>query len=1020
MTRWRAAAGRYWPWAAIPLLAIPAFWGYTNGFPASADGFLHLLRTALLDVSLRQGILYPRWLPELVVGFGYPVFNFYGPATYYLAEGLHLLGLGFYQALMAAFVVMVVAGGYGMYLLAGATFGEQGRPWAALVAAVAYMYAPYMLLNVFIRGAIGEVGAQALLPWIFWSFNGLLRQPRPGRWVLPAALSLGALACTHNITLLFLPPALVAYVAVVWWPRLASQPGQRSWQRLGWAGASIAGAMGVGAFFWLPVLGERAYLSSTAYEVARQFIAVNTYTWQNFLGSSLLYTYVGSVPFRLGLVQLGLAAAGFVLARRRDAEWLYWLALALVASIGIGSWLLPIWLSNDLLLAAQFPWRLLVLVTVPLALFTGGCLSRVRSHLWQALGGAALLAVIIVANQPRLGPASSAPIDNSLINLPAIAQFETLTESVGTSSAQEFMPRWALFAPLDAASVVTSTAAAPVFKATAGGPLERVVEVDSTAPATVRFADFYYPGWRVLLDGSQALAAYPSTNLGLLTVDVPAGTHQVQAVWQGTGLEQWATYATLATLLVLALFQLRQPGLRWAAAVPAALLGFGLLVAFKPLPAPGAISPPAAAFEQAGLRLLGYRYDQATPGQLYLYPYWQTEQRPAPLRAHWRLTDSSGKQVSELDLTPYFGGGHTDNWPANTLVDDAYAIPLPPGMPAGSYDLWLELEPLAAPPAGPDANNQLVAHLALGAVPASQLAQPPQPLDARFGDSIALAGYGLRLNQKPVAAAARPAVRPGDELEYTLYWKALGPIAENYHSYIHLLDAHQNPIDKVDHLPGTWFRPPVLWDPFHLQADTYLLMIPSNAPGGLYWPRLGLYRSPELTGVPIQDAAGKALGTTLDLAPIKVVPPAPRPPEHLTTARFDDLATLWGYNLSLPAGGLRAGAAFTLTLFYRASGPGSVDYTHFVHLSGADGRVAAQDDAQPQQGVNPTSAWVAGEVIVDPIVMTIAPDTPAGTYTLSTGLYDPAASGARLAVFDRDGNELPDDSVVLTTLPVEP
>jgi hypothetical protein len=1014
VSRLRAVGLRYWPWVAIPVLAIPAFWGYAAGFPASADGFLHLLRTALLDTSIRQGILYPRWLPELVMGFGYPVFNFYGPTTYYLAEGLHLLGLGFYQALMGAFVVIVVAGGYGMYLLAAAIFGEQAGPWAPLVAAVAYMYAPYTLVNVFVRGAIGEVGAQALLPWIFWSFNRLLTQPRPGRWLLPAALSLGALPCTHNITLLFLPPALLAYLAMLWWQ------GSRSRPQLAWAGAGLVGAMGAGAFFWLPVLGERADLANTAYQVARQLIAGNSWTWRNFLSTSLVYGYTADVPFRLGLVQLALAVAGFVLARRRDAEWFYWLVLAVVAGIGIGSWTLPIWLSSDILLAAQYPWRLLVLVTVPLALFAGGCLSRVVSPVWRGLGGVALLAVIIVANQPHLGSGSTAPIDNTAINLPAITQFETLTEALGTSSAQEFMPRWAQFAPLDTSSTVTNSLAAPTFKAIAGGPLERVVEVTAAAPFALRFADFYYPGWRAFIDAGQPLAEYPSTNLGLLTVDVPAGTHQVRVVWQGTALEQWATVISLATLLALAVFQLRQPRDRWAAAVPAVLLAFGALVAFKPLPAPGAIAAPSATFDQANLRLLGDRFDQPNAGELYLYPYWQVEQQPAPLRAHWRLTDAGGKLVSEIDLPPYFGGGHTDSWPADTLVDDAYAFPLPPGMPAGNYDLSLQLEPLSEPPTDSGPNNKLIARLTLGAVPASEPARPAQTIDARFGASIDLAGYDFRLNQKPADAMSRPPVRPGDELDYTLYWKALGSIAENDHGYIHLVDAHQNPIAKSDHLPGTWFHPPVLWDPFHMQADTYQLTIPRDAPGGLYWPRLGLYHSPDLTSVPIHDATGKALGDSLDLPPVKVVPPAPRPPDHLTSARFDDLATLWGYTLNLPPGGLRTGTTFTLTLFYRSTGPGSVDYTHFVHLFGADGQMAVQDDAQPQRGVNPTSAWVADEVIVDPIVLTVAAGTPAGNYTLATGLYDPAAGGARLAALDDAGNEMQDDTVILTTLAVGP
>jgi hypothetical protein len=92
-------------------------------------------------------------------------------------------------------------------------------PLAALVAATAYMATPYLLTNAYLRGALGEVGAQALLPWIFWSFRRLVRDPRPARFVLPAALSLGGLAATHNITLLFAPPVLLVYLAVLAWPR---------------------------------------------------------------------------------------------------------------------------------------------------------------------------------------------------------------------------------------------------------------------------------------------------------------------------------------------------------------------------------------------------------------------------------------------------------------------------------------------------------------------------------------------------------------------------------------------------------------------------------------------------------------------------------------------------------------------------------------------------------------------------------------------------------------------------------
>ncbi|MCB9133044.1 MAG: hypothetical protein H6647_19150 [Anaerolineales bacterium] len=233
-------------WLLLPLLAIPAIWPLLKmGLPLSADGTLHLLRVVLLDHHISNGVLYPRWVPELFTGLGYPVFNFYSPLAYYLAELLHLIGLDFVAALIASFAVLIVFSGFGMYRLARDVLGSR-HTWAALVAATAYMYAPYLLTNVYIRGAIAEVGAQAWLPWVFWSARRMLTAARPSQYVVALALTLAGLALTHNITLLFTPLILAAYIMVVWVQT------DRSPVRLGWIAVGLVAAMGVSAFFWAP------------------------------------------------------------------------------------------------------------------------------------------------------------------------------------------------------------------------------------------------------------------------------------------------------------------------------------------------------------------------------------------------------------------------------------------------------------------------------------------------------------------------------------------------------------------------------------------------------------------------------------------------------------------------------------------------------------------------------------------------------------------------------------------------
>ena len=50
-------------------------------------------RLAELSYLLRGGEFYPRWAPNFYHGYGYPIFNYYAPLTYYLGSLIELLPL---------------------------------------------------------------------------------------------------------------------------------------------------------------------------------------------------------------------------------------------------------------------------------------------------------------------------------------------------------------------------------------------------------------------------------------------------------------------------------------------------------------------------------------------------------------------------------------------------------------------------------------------------------------------------------------------------------------------------------------------------------------------------------------------------------------------------------------------------------------------------------------------------------------------------------------------------------------
>src|SRR5262245_16277144 len=85
---------RRWPlYFALTLLALPALAPLLPpGLPRANDHLPHVYRLVELDALVRQGVWLPRWAPDLVHGYGYPVFNYFPYLAHYVAEFIHWFG----------------------------------------------------------------------------------------------------------------------------------------------------------------------------------------------------------------------------------------------------------------------------------------------------------------------------------------------------------------------------------------------------------------------------------------------------------------------------------------------------------------------------------------------------------------------------------------------------------------------------------------------------------------------------------------------------------------------------------------------------------------------------------------------------------------------------------------------------------------------------------------------------------------------------------------------------------------
>ncbi len=103
--------------------------------------------------------------------------------------------------------------------------------------------------------------------------------------------------------------------------------------------------------------------------------------------------------------------------------------------------------------------------------------------------------------------------------------------------------------------------------------------------------------------------------------------------------------------------------------------------------------------------------------------------------------------------------------------------------------------------------------------------------------------------------------------------------------------------------------------------------------------------------------------------------------------------------------------SFTLSLYWQADGPTDTDYTVFTHLIAADGFNRVGQDNPPVWGTYPTTAWQAGEQVVDKYTLTIPAGSPPGDHRLRVGWYR-SDTQARVPVLDTAGQP-GDDHIVL-------
>ncbi|NJK63899.1 MAG: hypothetical protein HC921_15540, partial [Synechococcaceae cyanobacterium SM2_3_1] len=136
-----------------------------QGYPLVHSIHFNLMWVFQYSQQVFGGDFYPRWLESSFFGLGNPTFVFYPPLCMAAVLPFTALGWPAGSALVGSMLLATAVRGWGTYRLGGLLWPSP----VAVAAALAAMASPYFLVDVYERGAIGEVWAISLIPWVLWA-----------------------------------------------------------------------------------------------------------------------------------------------------------------------------------------------------------------------------------------------------------------------------------------------------------------------------------------------------------------------------------------------------------------------------------------------------------------------------------------------------------------------------------------------------------------------------------------------------------------------------------------------------------------------------------------------------------------------------------------------------------------------------------------------------------------------------------------------------------------------------------
>ncbi len=530
----RISIGAIFVFLIFFFVSYPLF--HKGFFPTFDD--VQVVRIDQMTKELESGQFPVRYVDDLGNGGGYMFFQMYPPLAYYVGSLHNLAGISLVKTTKLIFILGFALGVLGMILLLR-LFAD----WpSSLMGMALFIISPFLNYEIYTRGTLSEFLAFNLLPLVLWSFLKLKTSAKSIKDIVLPGILYAIIITTHTFPALIISPFLFFILLIPPFKKRVSL----------YVFYALMLGLGISAFFWLPLLVEQRYIV-----YSQAYFATASYK-TNFLNILQIFQ-IENIPwsFRPPIVGIniliGLVISVFIIyiskIKQAFLKNFVWFATAglfasLFFSLSISE---SVWKSISFLQYLQFPWRFMIFITFYSVILITVALSLIKRNWLKIFIGLLLLILSLIFDYGYLRP--------STYNF--ISTYHAEDSCSTTTWANEYLPIW-VSKCLPKSKIKGNYHAYPLVNSINNTStirnlktIKRNRDISFTAQGSsgrIVISKYYFPGWQVLVDGENT-KTYPSSQYGLMSFNIPSGTHRINVILGDTTVRKTANFISELSLL---------------------------------------------------------------------------------------------------------------------------------------------------------------------------------------------------------------------------------------------------------------------------------------------------------------------------------------------------------------------------------------------------------------------------------------------------------------------------------------